>query len=92
MTTPPCISELRSDFYREIRKFISIPTLFKGLGYFDEAKKLKTLKIFRDMPDRNVSSLLVVYERATELFAKLEVSSYIYRYIVKTRLVCCIYI
>ncbi len=30
------------------------------------------LKIFRDMPDRNVSSLHVVYHKAAELFSKLE--------------------
>lgn len=77
----PSIEELRSDFYREIRKFISIPTGFKGLGYFEDggSGKHKVLKVFRDMPDRNVSSLLVVYERAAELFAKLEAVADRYR-------------
>ena len=37
-----------------------------GLG------KHKVYKVFRDMPDRNVESLLVVYEKAAELFGKLE--------------------
>ena len=130
----PAIEELRTEFYREIKKFIGvrcappahaglrlrsprprafrgwprappsataamdsrgarsarprrrrppaspacalaqIPTGFKGLGYYEEgqAAKHKVLKIFRDMPDRNVSSLHVVYENASELFAKLE--------------------
>ena len=34
----PAIEELRTEFYREIKKFIAIPPSFKGLGYFEEAK------------------------------------------------------
>ena len=30
------LEDLRTEFYREIKKFISIPTGFKGLGYFEE--------------------------------------------------------
>lgn len=37
-----------------------------------QGSKHKVLKIFRDMPDRNVSSLVVVYQKAAELFTKLE--------------------
>ena len=57
----------------QIKKFISIPTGFKGLGYFEEgaAGKHKVLKIFRDMPDRCLRSLQVVYEKASELFQNL---------------------
>ena len=88
LTLRPAMEELRTEFYREIKKFISIPTGFKGLGYFEEKKekeggrekkgadgplgKHKVLKIFRDMPDNCLSSLQVVYERAAELFTKLE--------------------
>ena len=70
----PALEELRTEFYREIKKFISIPTSFKGLGYFEEGAggKHKVLKIFRDMPDRNLRSLQVVYRKASELFQKLE--------------------
>ena len=70
----PALEELRTEFYREIKKFISIPTGFKGLGYFEEgaAGKHKVLKIFRDMPDRCLASLQVVYQKASELFQKLE--------------------
>ena len=70
----PALEELRTEFYREIKKFISIPTGFKGLGYFEEggAAKHKVLKIFRDMPDRCLRSLQVVYEKASELFQKIE--------------------
>ena len=32
----PGLEELRTEFYREIKKFIGIPTGFKGLGYFEE--------------------------------------------------------
>ena len=69
----PALEELRTEFYREIKKFISIPTGFKGLGYFEEgaAGKHKVLKIFRDMPDRCLRSLQVVYEKASELFQNL---------------------
>ena len=61
-----------------------LPPSFKGLGYFEEAKggadkdgkapppKHKVLKIFRDMPERNHASLMLVYRRAAELFSKVE--------------------
>ena len=82
----PTLEDLRTDFYKEIKKFISIPTGFKGLGYYEEGTggkdgggggggglgKHRVYKVFRDMPDRNVDSLLVVYQKAGELFAKLE--------------------
>ena len=87
----PALEDLRTDFYKEIKKFISIPTGFKGLGYYEEAAagggkeggggggggggglgKHRVYKVFRDMPDRNVDSLLIVYQKAGELFAKLE--------------------
>ena len=83
----PYLEELCRDFFGEIQKFILIPTSFKGPGYFDdpvkeagfaaptggrELGKHKVLKIFRDMPERNAESLLVVYKKAAELFAKVE--------------------
>ena len=34
--------------------------------------KHKVLKIFRDMPERNHASLMLVYRRAAELFSKVE--------------------
>ena len=80
----PPLEDLRTEFYREIKKFIAIPPSFKGLGYFEEAKggadkdgkapppKHKVLKIFRDMPERNHASLMLVYRRAAELFSKVE--------------------
>ena len=70
----PALEELRSEYYREIKKFIGVPTAFKGLGYYEDggAGKHKVLKVFRDLPDRNLSSLRVVYDRASELFLKLE--------------------
>ena len=61
-----------------------LPPSFQGLGYFEEAKggadkdgkapppKHKVLKIFRDMPERNHASLMLVYRRAAELFSKVE--------------------
>ena len=48
----------------------------QGLGYFEEGAagtgKHKVLKIFRDMPDRCLTSLQVVYMKAGQLFTKLE--------------------
>lgn len=65
----PSLEELRAKFYGEIKKFIGIPTGFKGVGYYEEGgggrEKFKVLKIFKDMPDRNVPSLHIVYQKVS---------------------------
>ena len=58
----PPLEELRSSYYREMRKFIGIPNSFSGFGNKD---------VYTTMADRNAKSLIQVYVKAEELFAKL---------------------
>ncbi len=59
----PPFEELRSAYYREMRKFVSLPNAFKGFG--NEA-------VFAKMSNRNGTSLIRVYENGEKLFLKLE--------------------
>jgi dynein heavy chain 2 len=63
----PPLEELRSSYYREMRKFIGIPNSFSGFGNKD---------VYSTMADRNAKSLIQVYVKAEELFTKLMTSSY----------------
>jgi dynein heavy chain 2 len=58
----PPLEELRSSYYREMRKFIGIPNSFTGFGNKD---------VYVQMADRNAKSLIQVYVKAEELFQKL---------------------
>jgi dynein heavy chain 2 len=58
----PSIEELRSVYYREMKKFISIPNTFKGFG---------NANVYRTMASHNTRSLVRVYEKAEVLFGKL---------------------
>ena len=58
----PSIEELRSIYYREMKKFISIPNTFKGFG---------NAGVYRAMSSHNTGSLVRVYKKAEALFAKL---------------------
>lgn len=58
----PPLEELRSSYYREMRKFIGIPNSFSGFGNKD---------VYSTMADRNAKSLIQVYVKAEELFTKL---------------------
>ena len=58
----PSIEELRSVYYREMKKFISIPNGFKGFG---------NANVYRAMASANTRSLVRVYEKAEVLFGKL---------------------
>lgn len=58
----PPLEELRSSYYREMRKFIGIPNSFSGFGNKD---------VYVTMADRNAKSLIQVYVKAEELFQKL---------------------
>jgi dynein heavy chain 2 len=60
----PGIEELRSVYYREMKKFVSIPANFPGFG---------NKKVYERMCNGNRESLAVVYGKAEDLFAKLSV-------------------
>ncbi|CAM9339757.1 unnamed protein product, partial [Sphacelaria rigidula] len=58
----PPLEELRSAYYRETKKFVSIPNNFDGFG---------SGKIYRRMAAANSQSLLRVYEKAEIIFQRL---------------------
>ncbi|KAG8470560.1 hypothetical protein KFE25_008981 [Diacronema lutheri] len=83
----PPIEELKTLYYKKVKEFISVPTKFKGLQYYDAKAaggtddgggggggggKLMTLSVFREMPDRCVDSLVEVYRQAAAVFRKLD--------------------
>jgi dynein heavy chain 2 len=60
----PPVEELRSTYYREMKRFVAIPSVFDGL---DRESKL----LYRQMAPRNSRSLLRVYEMAESIFQRL---------------------
>ncbi|KAJ1446203.1 dynein heavy chain and region D6 of dynein motor-domain-containing protein [Pelagophyceae sp. CCMP2097] len=60
----PPLEELRSVYYRELKKFVSIPSGFRGL---DGANA----DVYQAMAGRNTAALVRVYHKAEGLFAKL---------------------
>ena len=48
------MEELRAGYYREMKKFISIPSLFTGFG---------NAEVFAPMAERNAASLTQVYRK-----------------------------
>jgi hypothetical protein len=50
----PSLEELRSNYYREMRKFIALPSQFSGFG---------NAHVFAPMADRNSASLTQVYRK-----------------------------
>ena len=58
----PGIEELRSVYYREMKKFVSLPANFPGFG---------NKQVYARMGDANRESLAAVYRKAEELFARL---------------------
>ncbi|CAL1265870.1 unnamed protein product [Larinioides sclopetarius] len=62
----PPIEEVRSKYYNQMKKFISIPILFKGVNDIQENL------IFPVILDRNAYSFLDLYRKTEGLFKKLE--------------------
>ncbi|GFR12638.1 cytoplasmic dynein 2 heavy chain 1 [Trichonephila clavata] len=62
----PPIEEVRSKYYNQMKKFISIPILFKGVNDIQENL------IFPIILDRNAYSFLDLYRKTEGLFKKLE--------------------
>ncbi|KAH9247140.1 hypothetical protein BASA81_015283 [Batrachochytrium salamandrivorans] len=58
----PPFEEIRAKYYRELKKFINLPSGFKGIG---------DTRIFLQMIDQNASSLSTVYIKAERLFENL---------------------
>ncbi|CAM9184751.1 unnamed protein product, partial [Discosporangium mesarthrocarpum] len=58
----PPLEEIRSSYYREMKKFVGIPSAFEGLG---------NSQVYRDMAPANSQFLLRVFEKAEGIFHRL---------------------
>lgn len=61
----PPFEEVRARYFREMKRFISIPNQFKGVSVQEEGL------IFSVMIDRNASGFLTIFSKAEELFRRL---------------------
>uniref|UniRef100_A0A803SUA0 Dynein cytoplasmic 2 heavy chain 1 n=1 Tax=Anolis carolinensis TaxID=28377 RepID=A0A803SUA0_ANOCA len=61
----PPFEEVRARYYREMKRFISIPNQFKGVSETDEES------IFCIMTERNASGFLTTFSKAEDLFRRL---------------------
>lgn len=59
----PPLEEVRAKYYREMRKFISIPNHFRGVG--------EDNSIYPIMIDQNSAGFTTVYKKAEDLFRRL---------------------
>ncbi|XP_074620352.1 cytoplasmic dynein 2 heavy chain 1-like [Acropora palmata] len=59
----PPLEEIRAKYYREMRKFISIPNHFRGVG--------EDSSIYPIMIDQNSAGFTTVYKKAEDLFKRL---------------------
>jgi dynein heavy chain 2, cytosolic len=60
----PPLEELKTNYYKEIKNFINLPLTFRGLE--------GAHYIYKCMPDRNTDSLQHVFEKAENLFERLQ--------------------
>lgn len=65
MQFKPPFEEIRAKYYREMKRFISIPNQFKGVGEAGDES------IFSIMIDRNASGFLTIFSKAEDLFRRL---------------------
>ena len=61
----PPFEEVKAKYFREMKKFISIPNHFKGVGDSTENT------IYAIMIDRNAEGFITCYKKADELFKRL---------------------
>ncbi|KAM9321467.1 cytoplasmic dynein 2 heavy chain 1 [Gastrophryne carolinensis] len=61
----PPYEEIRAKYYRDMKRFISIPNQFRGLSEPGDEP------IFTVMPDRNANGFITVFGKAEDLFRRL---------------------
>ncbi|XP_072467338.1 cytoplasmic dynein 2 heavy chain 1 isoform X1 [Notamacropus eugenii] len=61
----PPFEEIRAKYYREMKRFISIPNQFRGVGDAGDEG------IFTIMIERNASGFLTIFSKAEDLFRRL---------------------
>lgn len=59
----PPLEEMQATYYKEMKKFVSVPNSFQGFG--------QNSKLYSSMGDQNANSLVQVYSKAESLFSKL---------------------
>ncbi len=58
----PPFEEIKREYFSQLKRFISIPSLFRGVGDSD---------MFKSISDRNLDGLSTVFQQAERLFKKL---------------------
>lgn len=66
----PPFEEIKAKYFREMKRFISIPNNFKGVG--DDTNNL----IFPAIIDRNAEGFITCYRKADALFKRLETAQH----------------
>ncbi|XP_029374274.1 cytoplasmic dynein 2 heavy chain 1 isoform X3 [Echeneis naucrates] len=69
----PPYEEVRARYFREMKRFISIPNQFKGVSAQGEEI------IFSVMIDRNASGFLTIFNKAEDLFSRLQATQHKFR-------------
>lgn len=64
----PVCEELRVRYYRELKRFISIPNQFRGVYESDKGAE----SIFTAMIDNNSRAFITIYSNAEQLFSRLQ--------------------
>lgn len=64
----PPIEEIRAKYFNQMKKFISVPVLFKGVNDIQENL------IFPIILERNSHSFLGLYKKTEDLFHRLEMA------------------
>lgn len=67
----PPVEELRTTYYKSMKKFVSRPTKFSGFA---------NPQVFAAMCDANASNLVLVYQSCEQLFTRLEALLYEYEH------------
>ena len=62
----PPLEEIKAKYFREMKKFISIPNHFKGVGEATENL------IFPAIIDRHATGFITCYRKADLLFSRLD--------------------
>lgn len=61
----PPFEEVRARYYREMKRFISIPNQFRGVSEAEDES------IFTVMTERNANGFLTAFSKAEDLFRRL---------------------
>nr|CAB3240329.1 cytoplasmic dynein 2 heavy chain 1-like [Phallusia mammillata] len=67
----PAFEEIRAKFYREMKRFIGIPGLFRGVTESGDDPVATGQVIFPVMIDRNADSFYTIYSKSEDLFRRL---------------------